>query len=162
MPINFNDADCQSQTTHPEFGLRDDENSTPAYISHQSPEHWNATVYNPQNKTVTFTAVDHCLNIRGNDGNLLSTCDGILTCPGDIIFVELKNKRADWIQEGIDQLQSAIDLYVQSANLSVFARKKAHVANRRHPNFHRIENETKQRFFSRNRVRLFIDSYITI
>ncbi len=150
------------ETDLPEFGLRDDENSTPAYISHQDVNNWNATVNNPQHKNVTFTAVDNCLNIRGADGNLLSNCDGILTCLDSIIFVELKNKKADWIQEGIGQVQSTIDLYSQHADINVFGKKKAHVANRKHPHFHRIENETKQKFYSQNKVRLFIDSHISI
>jgi hypothetical protein len=162
MAIDFKANQCQRSTTSDEFGLCDKENKTPAYISHDNNEPWNATVLNESQINVTFTAIDNCIDIFRPNGDMESRCDGMLTYPDNIVFVELKNQRANWISDGIEQLEATIDIYKDNENLMAVRKRRAVVANRKHPHFHEIENETMQKFFSKNKVRLHIGSTIKI
>lgn len=162
MPVDFEDPDCQDKTNAAKFGLCDDEKATPARISYNTKEKWNATVINQNNTDIVFIAVDHCILKLDKNGNRISSCDCILSYPLNIIFVELKNKGSDWISEGIRQLRSSIKLYKDHANISSFRKRRAVVANRKHPSFHKIENETMQRFYAENKVRLLVGSEIKI
>lgn len=162
MAIDFNQTQCQSNTTEALFGLCDDEDSKPAYISHNKEIAWNATVVNDNNVDVMFTAIDNCIDIRRQDGNLESRCDGMLTYPDNIVFVELKNQRADWITDGINQLDATIDVYKANADILSIRKRRAVVVNKRHPHFQKLGNEMMQRFFSKHRVRLHIGGTIKI
>ena len=91
-----------------------------------------------------------------------SRCDGMLTYLANVIFVELKNSGGKWITEGITQLDTTIDRYKKRHDLKAFKKRRAVVANRRHPNFHTISNEEMQRFYSKHEVRLHVGAVINI
>lgn len=162
MTIDFEQSQCQTSTTSHVFGLCDKEDNDPAYISYDNNETWNATVQNECGINVTFTAIDNCIDILRPNRDMESRCDGMLTYPDNIVFVELKNQRANWISDGIEQLEATIDIYKDNDNLMAVRKRRAVVANRKHPHFHEIENETMQKFFSKNKVRLHIGSTIKI
>ena len=161
MSINFFEPDCRDTTSHVKFGLCDGGNDTPAYIELDESLPWICTVCNDNSIEVELWAIDHCVTILRNDGDMTSRCDCMFTYPDNIVFVELKEKRANWIEEGIRQIEQTLDLF-PSLTLSAFKHKRAFVANRKHPHFHVIEDETMRRFFSKHRVRLNVEAEIII
>lgn len=162
MSINFYEARCQSATNATLFGLCDNEDTTPAKIEHTHKDKWNATVINPTQKRITHTAIDNCIEILRANGEMDNRCDSLLTYTENIIFIELKNKGADWKIDGVNQVEVTINNFIDNHNLSEIKHKRAFVANRRHPNFHAIENEQTTRFWEKYRVRLNIASEINI
>lgn len=162
MSVNFFMAKCQTTTNEALFGLYDKEDKTPAKINLSQKGKWNATVINPTHKNITHTAIDHCIEILRKNGEMESRCDCMLTYPFNIIFIELKNKGSDWINEGINQIEVTINSFEKNHDLSEIKHKRAFVANRKHPNFHVIDNERKRNFWDKHRVRLNVDSEIII
>jgi hypothetical protein len=162
MKVNFYDEAFQTKTTENKFGLIDDENNTAAYINVIEPSKWNAIVINSFSKEITHTAIDNCIELRRENGEMDNRCDSMLTYDDNIVFAELKNKGAEWITEGIKQIEITINHFSQNHDLLAIKHKRAFVANRRHPNFHVIENETAKKFWENYRVRLNVDSEINI
>ena len=141
MSINFYEANCQKSINKPLFGLCDDQNNTPAYIDINDENNWIASIINPATKIILYTAIDNCIEIRRENGEMDNRCDCMLNYPENIIFVELKNKGSDWISEGINQIEVTITNFGKNHNLTVIKHKRAFVANKKHPNFHVIDNE---------------------
>lgn len=159
MSINFFEAGCQDSSAAQRFGIRD---TPPAYITTTDPNLWIATVENPTQKNISFTAVDKCIeNIRDN-GEDESSCDCILTYDGNIVFIELKEKTKAWKNSGIEQLEKTIEIYNRDAGLAGYARRRAYVANRKHPNFQVIETDIKQRLYQTYKVRVMAEATIHI
>jgi len=163
MSIDFNNRHCQTITSEKLFGLCDNDNHTPAFISINSvDDYWIAIVQNDNEIPIVFTAIDHCIEILRDCGDMESCCDCMLTYPNNIVFVELKNKHKKWMESGIGQLEKTIEIYSNNHNLSLFSKRRAFVANRKHPNFQVIEVEIKQRIFSKFRVRVMAEATIPI
>lgn len=162
MSIDFFEIKCQKSTHKALFGLCDDENNTPAYIDAEDMHKWNAKVINAASQTIFFTAIDNCIDIRRENGEMDNRCDCMLTYPHHIVFVELKNKGANWKKEAIEQIEFTIRHFGKNHNLSDIKHKRAFVANKRHPNFQVIDNELKRKFWDKYHVRLNIDTEINI
>lgn len=65
-----------------------------------------------------------------------SLCDGMLFHGQEwLAFVELKVKKDDWIQHGIDQLASTIKLFCENHDYKAFRHREAYAANRKSPRF---------------------------
>ncbi|MFO5490953.1 MAG: hypothetical protein ACLBM6_00040, partial [Cuspidothrix sp.] len=115
MSINFFDANCQSQTNQPKFGLCNDPppSKDPAYIDIDDCSKWIAIVENNQEIEVIFTAIDNCIEILRSNGEGENRCDGMLTYNNHIIFVELKEKnfRNNWVAKGEKQLKNTISVW---------------------------------------------------
>ncbi len=162
MSADFFKPECRQTTDAACFGLCDNGPDGWAYLSEaKTADSWICTVQNDTRLQVVFRAIDKCADIRRADGNKESTCDCILTYTDNIVFVELKELRKDWMEDGIDQLESTLDLFPENV-LRRFKHKRAFVANRKHPHFNRIENERKQRFYSRYRIRLLIEATVKL
>ena len=162
MSAAFFKTKCRHTTDAACFGLCDDGPNGWAYISESKAEDtWICTVENNNRLEVVFTAVDKCADIRRADGNQESTCDCILTYTDNIVFVELKELRKDWIEDGIDQLQNTLNLFPENV-LRRFRHKRAFVANRRHPHFNQSASGRKQQFRSQYKVRLLVQATIII
>jgi hypothetical protein len=162
MSVNFYEAKCQSTTREALFGLYDKEDKKPASIVHLQNDKWNATVINPSKKEIIHTAIDNCIEIFRENGEMDYRCDSMLTYPDNIIFVELKNKGSDWKSEGINQVEITIQNFTKNHNLSDIKHKRAFIANRKHPHFHVIMDEQAKKFWDIYKVRLNIDSEIRI
>lgn len=163
MKIDFFAGKCKQTTNKNLFGLCDNEDTSPAFIDYENKDKWNATVKNSLSpQEIVFIAIDNCIEVRRKNGQMDQRCDCLLTYNENIIFVELKNKGSDWQKEGINQLEVTIRNFIQSSDLSLFKHKRAYVSNRRHPNFHVISNEEKQKFWVKYRVRLNLTSEINI
>ena len=164
MPIDFFKAKCLTNTSEIRFGICDDDDELPAYVDSLNESIWIATVLNLEAKVVTVTAIDKCIDFPLVNGDMQSRCDAMLTCDNGLYIVELKNKRSDWQSSGIEQLEATIQNLIDSlgATYNNYRFRKAYVANKRHPNFHVIENETMEKFRDIYQVRLDLQATIRI
>lgn len=161
--MNFFDQNCQQGPfANATFGICDDENGGVAYIATTTPPDWVATVFNPQQVEVKFTAIDKCV-IKDGEEDGRGRCDGMLTTDRHLYLVELKNQRNAWQSGATEQLRSTLRFLAQEADdLDKFRYRKAFACNRRHPRFAVIDNETKRAFFTEFGFRLHIGASIVI
>ena len=163
MKINFFDTICQEQISALSFGLCDDQDGTKAYVDTQNSAKWIAVVKNDANLQITFTAIDNCISIFRDNGDMESRCDGMLTYPENIIFIELKVIRTGgWIPGGVDQLKIIITLFQQNHNLLAFRKKRAFLVNKKFPSFQYGHQDLMERFKNETGVRLIIHNNINI
>lgn len=162
MSIDFFQANCQSNTKSTVFGICDNQDGTRAFIDTTNPNQWIAKAENDNAIEVMLTAVDNCVTILRPDGNMDNRCDAILTYMDNIVFVELKNQRADWITDAINQIETTIIHFMANHNINSFRHKRAFAANKKHPQFSSATHARSQFFFSRYKVRLNIYATIKI
>ena len=164
MPIDFFKVECQENTSEVRFGICDEDDELPAFIDILHENTWIATVVNTDAKEVLFTAIDKCIDFPLINVNMTSRCDAMMTCDNCLYVIELKNKSADWQSSGIKQLEATIQNLINEFGQTYhnYRQRKAYVANRRHPSFHVIENETMERFRDLYRVRLDLQAIIKI
>lgn len=147
-----------------EFGLCDGQGLNRAFSTIHDPALWVAVVKNPTRGTITFTALDHCLDFRKNDTNdQESLCDGMLTFDNGLFLVELKAWRSSgWMSKAESQLRNSIALLREQHDVSTFRLRKACICNKRRPNFHVIETARKRAFFDETGFRLDVNTTIAI
>lgn len=167
MRIDFLNAECQTVTNGQRFGICDDDDKTvktPAYINTDDESKWIATVVNTASKEVIFTAIDNCIEIFRENGEMDNRCDVMLTCDENFILVELKNKASDWKSSGIDQIEATLIRLIENheAYYYSFKKRKAYVANKRHPSFQVLENATMRRFSTQYKIWLDIQATIKL
>ena len=164
MSVDFSKPECRRTTIEPLFGICDDDNKLPAYLDSINNAIWIATVINNNQKDISFTAVDNCIEIFRENGDIERRCDVMLATDICLYLVELKNKVSDWRSEGIDQLEATITTLknAESAFYFSFRKRKAYVANRRHPHFVKAETEVMERFRDVHRIRLYLEATILI
>lgn len=163
----FFGTDCsEDPRSDRKFGLCDPEGGKKAYSDPANPDHWIATVENPDGKEVRFTAIDNCLPLFKEDTKEMeSSCDGMLTTGNRLFLVELKaRKSGDWRSTGIEQLENTIGLLKKHDpdELANYAVKKAYVCNKLKPRFTFIEHEQNRRFLDDHGFRLDIHATVTI
>ena len=159
--INFFKLACKQHTTSDKFGIGDDPNQH-AFIDDIDDFPWIAIVYNEKKKNIQFNAIDNCIEILRENGEEEKSCDGMLTYENNIDFIELKSKRQDWIQEGIEQLKTTIEIFDKNHYLKNYKRKRAFLANKKHPRFKHSHKEKMQKFKTKTGVRLIIENKILI
>jgi hypothetical protein len=126
---------CQDETNLRNFGICDDKLHQRAYIHTGHGGNWTAVVQNDNQYDVTFTALDHCIEIRNSKGKMQSRCEGIITYNNTIIFIEIKQRTGDaktWAKDADKQLRSTISVVSAKINLNLFVVKKAAIANPLH------------------------------
>lgn len=165
MAIDFFIQACQTENiTDKVFGLCDDDDNsvkTPAYISRDVNDKWIAKVNNTSGKSLNFTAIDNCVEIKRDNGDMESRCDAMLTNEDNIVFVELKTKNSDWIKGAVeDQLQTTIDYFKENHDISKYKKKRAFVCNRKHPNFQVSYKDLMNQFYKQNGIRLNLEARI--
>ncbi|MDR3693724.1 hypothetical protein [Mucilaginibacter sp.] len=164
MSADFFKPECRRVTIETIFGICDDTNEMPAYLDSVNKSIWIATVNNNSQKEITFTAVDNCIEILRENGEMENRCDVMLTSDICLYLVELKNKVSDWRSEGIDQLEATIKVLKNTKGDFYFSfrKRKAFVANRRHPHFVRSNTDDMERFRDVHRIRLYLQATISI
>jgi len=155
---------CQTKTTAALFGICDDNKKpeAPAYLNHTDLDTWSAEVHNEQKIEVTFTAIDNCIPIFRENGNMESRIDGLLTYNNTLLFIELKIVRDSWIPDDIQQLERTIELFSAHNDLSSYKKRRAFLANKKHPRFKYSHKEAMQAFKNKTGVRLIIAANITL
>ncbi|MEI8095219.1 MAG: hypothetical protein WCG80_13505 [Spirochaetales bacterium] len=160
--MDFFQAACQTGPhLAPVFGLCDDRHGGVAYVDSSVPERWIATVKNPSGNAVEFTAIDKCV-IRDGEYQERGRCDGMLTVPGLLYLVELKDKDPPWQSLAIEQLVSTIEFLKQHHDLRPYKRKKAFACNKRKPAFVEIDHETNRNFYRQHGFRLDMQATIVV
>ncbi len=166
MSVDFFKADCQKTTSEKKFGLYDAEDKTPAKIKLTEENTWNATVVNNRCKTIVFTAIDNCIVVSRENGDMDSRCDCMLSYDSTLLLVELKNKRDSWQAEGLGQIENiALRMLVEiPEHYYSFNKRKAVVANRKNqfPAFHESNAEQRQYFISKYKMRIQFEAEIKI
>ncbi len=166
MSVDFFKADCQRTTSEKKFGLYDAEDKTPAMIKLTDEPSWNATVLNNKGKPVLFTAIDNCINLFRENGEMDSRCDCMLSYDSALLLVELKNKRDSWQAEGLAQIENIAKRMVDEipGHYYSFKKRKAIVANRQNqfPSFHKSNAEQRQSFISKYKMRIQFEAEINI
>jgi hypothetical protein len=167
MKVDFLKASCRTVTNEKRFGLCDDEDitvKTPAYINADDESKWIAVVLNDNSKEIVFTAIDNCIDMFREDGKMESRCDVMMTSDDSLCLIELKNKGSDWKSSGIDQIESTLIRLIENheAYYFSFKKRKAYVANKRHPSFHIVENALMRRFSTQYKIWLDIQGTIKI
>lgn len=132
MSADFFKADCQKTTNEKKFGLYDAEDKTPAKINLTDEPSWSATVLNNGGKTVLFTAIDNCIDVFRENGEMDSRCDCMLTYDSTLLLVELKSRRDSWQAEGLAQIENIANRMIEEIpnHYYSFKKRKAVVANR--------------------------------
>lgn len=164
MSIDFFNDSCQeSQRTDSLFGICDDENGQKAYTDIKNKDKWIGIVINKDGKQITFTAIDHCIEIlKPGSKDKESTCDGMLISGSYLFLVELKIQGTKgWESKAIDQLENTIKLLNLNSDLRGFRYKKAFACNKKYPYFHETDNERNLRFFRQYGFRFHVGADIT-
>jgi len=166
MSVNFFNAECQKTTNVKKFGLFDAENNTPAIIKLTDELSWNATVLNGEARQILFTAVDNCIEILRENGEMDSRCDVILSYDSNLLFVELKNKRDSWQAEGLAQIEATMNRMKEENEEYYFSfkKRKAIVANTKHqfPCFRDVNLAQREYFMKRHKARIQFEAEILI
>lgn len=166
MSVDFFKVDCQNTTSEQKFGLYDAEDLTPVKIKLTEEELWNATVLNSTSKNILVTAIDNCIDIFRQNGEMDNRCDCMLTYETSILFIELKNKRDSWQSEGLAQIENVVKIMIAEIPdfYNGFTKRKAIVANRKHqfPAFQESNIEQRQYFSSKYKMRIQFEAEIVV
>jgi len=162
--VNFLDIRCQTGPfTDAEFGLRDDQERPLAYVDLDNPKEWVATVLNPLQRPIVFTAIDKCV-IRDGEENGRDRCDCMLRTDDALYLVELKDRDGGgWQGQGVKQLESTIQFLIDAHGeqfLANYHPKIAYVCNKKSP-FVKPELNAKNRFKKYN-FRLKVEATINV
>lgn len=166
MIPDFFKVDCQSTTSEKKFGLYDAEDNTPTKIKLTDEPNWNATIWNKESKPVLFTAIDNCIDMFKDNGEMDSRCDCMLTYHSTLLLVELKNSRGAWQAEGLAQIENIAKRMIEEIpdHYNSFEKRKAVVANKKKkfPPFHNSNMEQRQHFYSKYKMRVQFEAEIII
>lgn len=162
MKVDFLVNTCKEPArTDSVFGLCDDQNGQKAYSTIDNAGKWIATVKNDKNIELVFTPIDNCL-IKSYELEGIGRCDGLLTSPDHLYFIELKDVAKNWVSEAVEQLESTINLFKENHDINAFRHKKAFACNKQHRYFQEVDNEFNLAFFRKHKVRIDIQAEIII
>lgn len=169
MPkVNFLSQDhrCEEIKYDKVLGICDPVGEAPAYTTtaNDGADKWIATIQNLQKIAVQFVSIDKNIPIYRANGDMESTCDGmILYGKNNICFVELKDVRiGGWLSEAISQLAITIEIFNQNHNYLDFEKRHAYPANCRHPQFQSSCREQLQEFRNKYHFTLMPKAMIVI
>jgi hypothetical protein len=165
MAVNFADPACLDRTSEDVFGICDDPppSEDPAYLDFTDDSKWIAWVDNEKGKVITFTAIDHCIDIKRPNGEKESTCDGLLQYDTTLMFVELKDRDSKgWLGKARDQLQITIDKYKTDVGLTGYTRFYSYASNKQRPHFKAANSVFTEMFKDNTGFVLIIDPVIKI
>jgi hypothetical protein len=149
------------------IGICDPEGEKPAYTTTDAKcsDKWIATIKNSRRAEIQFVPVDKNILMFRDNGEIESSCDGMILYDGDrsLCFIELKDVRtAGWMSEAIEQLRSTIEIFNKNHDYRDFSDRSAYAANCHHPNFHNSCREKLQEFRSRTHFRLMPQANVVI
>lgn len=143
-----------------------DGNSAPAFTTGSEPENCNDVINNPNGKSFQFIPIDYNIEIDRGDGQKESTCDGMVLCESErfLAFVELKIVRSGGDADARKQLKNTIEIFNERHDYKAFNTKnrRAYVANREHPHFHKSSKNEEEEFRDNLHFKLFQQNDINI
>lgn len=172
--IDFFEEKNKQSTNQALFGLCDDVEGQPAYIdtdlSNKNVK-WIGIVKNQNEKQILFYPVDHCVDLKTEDGKMAQRCEGILyLSDNNLIFTELKDRKilpAVWLKDAQEQIIETLShffKYYESGTYKI----KAWICNKQltNPNYYKQINEfkeiTKEKFRLKKGLVLFVERTIKI
>lgn len=164
VKINFFDRAFITETPRAdvEFGICDPGNSQPAFTT-INPQLYQAKVNNPSAQILQFVPIDHNFEIRRTNGDLESTCDGMLyNNTSYLAFIELKDKESGWASEAVEQLRTTIGFFAANHNRDDFKCRYAYAANVKRPYFHKSFKEVMQQFYAETKFILRFRTVVNI
>lgn len=163
MRVNFFEENCKHSIKEKEFGILDGINTDPAFLSLNDKSKWIAIVENQKEILVDFYALDNCVKLMRNASEQEKSCDGLLVYQNNIVFFELKEVRVGgWITGGVEQLEESIKSFSKNHDLFLYLKRRAFLANRKHPSFKYSKKELMEKFKVATGVRLIIHNVIKI
>ncbi len=167
MKLNFSEIKCQGVTNKNLFGICDDPPpaNNPAYIDEDNGSKWIAVVVNEYRYKVIFTAIDNCIEILSEGGKMAKRCDGALSHNLTITFVELKEREAignKWVTDAEEQLRTTINFFEKEDIARKFTKKKAYIANNKHPKFKGSQTRRMNQFFEETGYVLRVENRIIL
>ena len=111
----------------------------PAYSTLEKGNRAEVTVKNPLGIQYQFVPIDYNIVIRRDNGEMESTCDGMIHYgeKRNVIFVELKDRSGkDWISKAVGQLGKTIEIFSRKHPYTSLGKKRAYAANRQHMPYH--------------------------
>ncbi len=166
MSVDFFKAECQVLTKEKRFGLFDAEDTSPVQIKLVDEKSWNAIVINDNCVELIFTAIDNCVEMLRDDGEMDSRCDAMLIYNNTLLFIELKNKRDSWQSLGLSQIEATIKRMIVEHQVfyNGFAKRKAIVANAKYrfPCFQEVNLEQREYFMKNYKTRIQFEAEIII
>lgn len=133
VKINFFIEEKKTHSNRKIFGLCDDDNDSPAYIDNDLSninKKWIAEVYNELQKDVDFYPVDHCIELKRQDGSDAQRCEGILRYDdNNIVFTELKNRDSNWITKATGQIIETMTFFFDNYDSQSY-KTKAWICNK--------------------------------
>lgn len=157
---NFFNSDFfrEPEKTDSLLGICDPEGEDCAYTTtdRDCGDKWCATVHNPENKSVCFVAIDKNMNIRKPNGDLESTCDGMvyIKATRELFFVELKDYHAGGaLSTATKQLLNTIRIFLSLHKYENFNNRRAYICNPVRPHFassyRQLSSEFRQKYHFR-------------
>ncbi len=162
MAIDFSKPSCVTQTNEKVFGICGDPPpaSKPAYLDFADDGKWIGWMENDAAKEITFTAIDHCIEIIDTEGE---RCDGMLSYDSTLVFIELKDRDSGWwLGKSKDQVENTIRLYKRDVGLGNYNRFYAQIVNKQRPYFANMTKTLAQEFEDNTGFILRVDPFITI
>lgn len=135
-------------------GIVDGKDENPAYTTIDANLKWNAVIDNANGAEYVFVPIDHNIRVYKKDGNLDSTCDGMVLAQelSLLAFVELKDVRTGGMADAIGQLWHTIELFEQNHKFDIFKTRRAYAANIAHPQFHYNMKDEIEKFRAKHFV----------
>jgi len=166
MSINFQEVACQTILKERRFGLYDPEDKTPVKVVDFDSDLSNAKVINEREIEIHLTAIDNCIIVNRENGEMDNRCDAMMYYESVLLFIELKNKRDSWQAEGLNQIESTVKRMIEEDSDFFYGFKKrmAIVANRKNqfPSFHESNKEQREYFSLKYKMRLQFEAEILI
>jgi hypothetical protein len=158
--------DCVTES----FGIYDDSGlpEEPSKIVPFEDKIAIAKIENNNNWNIYFVPIDkNIICYKPNSKDKESQCDALLICVReqkmyDFYFVELKEKEKSRNKEGVEQLKITILNFRNSYSISCISKKRAFLANKKHPYFNSGFNEEKEKFRNETGFMLIICADIPI
>lgn len=148
-------------------GICDPKNGKCAYTTSDknNTDKWCATVINPTEKSFRFVPIDNNIDIRHENNDKVSLCDGMLYVPksSELSFVELKDYHTgSYIAYAEQQLLSTLKFFLANHNYKDFNNRRAFICNPQRPNFAVSSRERISEFFKKTHFRLLPQAEILL
>ena len=141
MKVNFFSQDyrVEPEKTDKVLGICDPEGEACAYTpTEHGGDRWCATVHNPDEKRLLFIPIDKNIDIRRDNGEQESSCDGLIFAPAtrELSFVELKAYHVGgYIAAAVPQLWTTLSYFLANHHYEDYSNRRAYACNPVHPCF---------------------------
>ncbi|WP_196889053.1 hypothetical protein [Aureivirga sp. CE67] len=136
--MSYFKENCKQTNSNQSIGICDDPppSERPAYLDTSEENEWITEIENPEEKEVTFYAIDNCIKIikPNTEDDKESTCDGVFIVEKDLTFVELKDRNSKrWLKKAREQIENTHRLFKNNKDLESFEKIDALVSNKQRP-----------------------------